>query len=57
MKDILGLTAVLLSFSGFILIENVFTIEPSITSGNGNLGLLVILVLSPVFIASCLYTF
>ncbi|WP_236015731.1 hypothetical protein [Planococcus soli] len=57
MKDILGGILVFLSFSGFILIENVFTIQPSVTSGNGNLGLLVIICLSPIFIGSYLYTF
>lgn len=57
MKDILGGILVLLSFLGFLLIENVFTIQPSVTSGNGNLGLLIIMALSPIFIASYLYTF
>lgn len=57
MKDIIGVIFVLLSFLGFYLIENVFTIEPQITSGNGNLGMLIILLLSPIFFVSYFYTF
>lgn len=57
MKDIIGVIFVLLSFLGFYLIENVFTIEPQVTSGNGNLGMLIILLLSPIFFVSYFYTF
>lgn len=47
----------LLSFIGFLLIENAFTIEPDVTSGNGNLGILIILLFSPAFLASYISTF
>ncbi|WP_394119870.1 hypothetical protein [Planococcus donghaensis] len=57
MKDIVGVIFILLSFLGFYLIENVFTIEPQVTSGNGNLGMLIILLLSPIFFVSYFYTF
>lgn len=57
MRDIIGVVFVILSFLGFYLIKNVFTIEPQVTSGNGNLGLLIILLLSPIFFVSYLYTF
>lgn len=45
------------SFFGFYLIEHVFTVKPHVISGNGNLGILVILLFSPVFISSWVYTF
>lgn len=57
MKDIIGVIFVLLSFLDFYLIENAFTIEPQVTSGNGNLGMLIILLLFPVFFVSYFYTF
>jgi hypothetical protein len=44
------------SFAGFIVVEKVFTIPPGVVSGNGNLGLLVIFVLSPFFIANYFVT-
>jgi hypothetical protein len=46
----------LFSFIGFITIEKLFTIPTDITSGNGNLGILVILGLSPFFIAAYFLT-
>jgi hypothetical protein len=47
----------LLSFFGFYLIENIFTIKPDVISGNGNLGILIIVLFSPIFIASYFFTF
>jgi hypothetical protein len=46
-----------LSYLGFYLIENIFTIRPDVTSGNGNLGILVIIGLMPIFILSYLLTY
>lgn len=48
---------VLLSFFGFYLIETTFTIDPDRISGNGNLGILIIMLFSPIFIAGYLLTF
>lgn len=56
-KTIYWLTSLVLSFLGFFLIEHIFTIKPHVISGNGNLGILVILVFSPVFLASYILTF
>lgn len=47
----------LFSFFGFYLIEHVFTVKPHVISGNGNLGILVIFLFTPVFISSWVYTF
>lgn len=47
----------ILSFIGFLIIENLFTIKPHVTSGNGNLGLLVIIIFSPIFIANYILVF
>jgi hypothetical protein len=49
--------SLLLSFFGFYLIENIFTIKPDVISGNGNLGILIIVLFSPIFIASYFFTF
>ncbi|WP_019241781.1 hypothetical protein [Bacillus sp. AP8] len=49
--------SILLSFLGFYLIENTFTIKPDVISGNGNLGMLIILLLSPLFITSYFLTY
>lgn len=46
-----------LSYLGFYLIENIFTIRPDVTSGNGNLGILVIIVFMPIFILSYFLTY
>ena len=46
-----------LSYLGFYLIENIFTIRPDVTSGNGNLGILVIIGLMPIFILSYFLTY
>jgi len=46
-----------LSYLGFYLIENTFTIKPHVTSGNGNLGILVIIVFMPLFILSYFLTY
>lgn len=54
---IFGGISILLSFLGFYLIENTFTIKPNVISGNGNLGLLIILLLSPIFIAGYILTY
>lgn len=40
-----------------MIIENLFTTKPSVTSGNGNLGLLAILLFSPIFVTSYILTF
>ncbi|MEH7883725.1 hypothetical protein V7654_05295 [Bacillus sp. JJ1609] len=56
-KSIFWMISVLLSSLGFFLIENTFTIQPDVNSGNGNLGLLIIMLFSPVFIASYILTF
>nr|WP_245349947.1 hypothetical protein [Cytobacillus eiseniae] len=47
----------ILSLLGFYLIESKFTIHPAVISGNGNLAIIIILLFSPVFIASYFYTF
>lgn len=47
----------LFSFFGFYLIEHLFTVRPHVISGNGNLGILVIFLFTPVFITSWVYTF
>lgn len=47
----------LFSFFGFYLIEHVFTVNPHVVSGNGNLGILIIFLFTPVFISSWVYTF
>jgi hypothetical protein len=44
--------SILLSFLGFYLIENVFSISPDVWSGNGNPGILIIMLFSPVFVLS-----
>lgn len=54
---IFGVIIILLSLLGFYLIENIFTIKPNVTSGNGNLGILIIFLLSPIFIASYFFTY
>ena len=46
-----------LSYLGFYLIENIFTIRPDVTPGNGNLGILVIIGLMPIFILSYFLTY
>jgi ABC-type Fe3+ transport system permease subunit len=46
-----------LSYLGFYLIENMFTIKPDVTSGNGNLGILVIIVFMPIFILNYFLTY
>ncbi|WP_064093156.1 hypothetical protein [Rossellomorea aquimaris] len=51
------LISTLLSFLGFFLIENVFTVQPNTISGNGNLGILIIMLFSPIFIVSYYLTF
>ncbi|WP_245629837.1 small integral membrane protein 15 [Domibacillus robiginosus] len=56
MKYMIWVILLVVSFSGFIVLEKVFTMPPNVTSGNGNVGLLVILCLSPFFIASCFAT-
>ncbi|MBG9450993.1 hypothetical protein ABE67_17150 [Cytobacillus firmus] len=56
-KSILWILCFLFSFFGFYLIEHVFTVKPHVISGNGNLGILVILLFTPVFISSWIYTF
>jgi dipeptide/tripeptide permease len=42
---------------GFYLIENTFTIKPDVISGNGNLGIVMIILFSPIFIVSYFLTF
>lgn len=49
--------SLVLSYLGFYLIENIFTIRPDVTSGNGNLGILVIIVFMPIFILSYFLTY
>lgn len=49
--------SLLFSFLGFLFIEHAFTIEPHRISGNGNLGIVVIFLFSPVFITSYILTF
>ena len=56
-KPIIWVIIFLSSFLGFQLIENIFTIRPNIISGNGNLGILIIILFSPIFIASYFLTF
>ncbi|MDM5225326.1 hypothetical protein QUF73_03810 [Cytobacillus sp. NJ13] len=47
----------LFSFSGFYLIEHLFTVDPNVISGNGNLGILIIFLFTPVFISSWIFTY
>ncbi|MFL0363997.1 hypothetical protein ACH0BF_13360 [Pseudobacillus sp. 179-B 2D1 NHS] len=54
---IFWLMSLFLSFLGFYNIEHLFTIKPDETSGNGNLGMLVILAFSPIFAMSCFLTY
>lgn len=49
--------SILLSFLGFFLIENTFTIKPEVISGNGNFGILILMLLSPFFISSYFLTY
>ncbi|RBP96614.1 hypothetical protein DFO70_101427 [Cytobacillus firmus] len=56
-KLIFWVLCFLFSFLGFYLIEHLFTVKPHVISGNGNLGILVILLFTPVFISSWVYTF
>ncbi|WP_436371204.1 hypothetical protein [Cytobacillus sp. BC1816] len=56
-KLIFWVLCFLFSFFGFYLIEHLFTVKPQVISGNGNLGILVILLFTPVFISSWVYTF
>lgn len=56
-KSTFWMISFLFSFLGFFIIENIFTIKPDVISGNGNLGLLIIMLFSPVFITSYFLTF
>lgn len=57
MKRTLGWSILfLLSFAGFKLIEIFFTIEPAVTSGNGNLAIIVIPLFMPLFFISWMMT-
>ncbi|EWG11096.1 hypothetical protein [Cytobacillus firmus] len=56
-KQIYWSLSFLFSFFGFYLIEHLFTVKPHVVSGNGNLGILVIFLFTPVFISSWIYTF
>lgn len=49
--------SILLTFLGFYLIENMFTINPDVWSGNGNLGILIMIIFSPIFILSYFFTY
>ncbi|WP_282935814.1 hypothetical protein [Paenibacillus sp. RC67] len=57
MKYIVWFLSLVISFAGFYVIEHLFTIPPDKVSGNGNLGLLMILIGSPFFITSLVLTF
>ncbi|MCR2822602.1 hypothetical protein [Lederbergia panacisoli] len=50
-------TTTLISFFGFYLIEHIFTVSPESISGNGNLGIIFIMLFSPFFLASYIFTF
>ncbi|WP_188208091.1 hypothetical protein [Alkalibacillus aidingensis] len=54
---IFGFISILLTFLGFYLIENMFTINPDVWSGNGNLGILIMMLFSPIFILSYFLTY
>ncbi|WP_264739496.1 hypothetical protein [Cytobacillus firmus] len=56
-KLIYWILSFLFSFSGFYLIEHLFTEEPHVISGNGNLGILIIFLFTPVFISSWIFTY
>ncbi|GGI11844.1 hypothetical protein [Gottfriedia solisilvae] len=56
-REIFWSVSLFLSFLGFYLIENVFTIKPNVISGNGNLAILAILFFSPIFITSYFLTY
>lgn len=49
--------SIFLSFLGFYLVEKVFTISPDVWSGNGNLGILIMMLFSPVFVISYVFTY
>lgn len=48
---------ILLSYLGFYIINNFFTIEPDVISGNGNPGLIIIILFSPIFVIGYLLTY
>ncbi|MBS4202277.1 hypothetical protein KHA93_21940 [Bacillus sp. FJAT-49732] len=50
-------TTLLFSFLGFYLMEHIFTFKPESISGNGNPGILIIILFSPLFLASYILTF
>ncbi|MBX9974816.1 hypothetical protein [Cytobacillus firmus] len=56
-KLIYWILSFLFSFSGFYLIEHLFTVDPNVISGNGNLGILIIFLFTPVFISSWIFTY
>ena len=56
-REIFWSVSLFLSFLGFYLIENVFTIKPNVISGNGNLAILAILFFTPIFITSYFLTY
>ena len=56
-KLIFWILSFLFSFFGFYLIEHLFTVNQHVTSGNGNLGILVIFLFTPVFISSWIFTY
>ncbi|KAF0825177.1 hypothetical protein KIS1582_0964 [Cytobacillus firmus] len=55
-KQVYWSLSFLFSFFGFYLIEHLFTVKPNVISGNGNLGILIIFLCTPVFISSWVYT-
>ncbi|WP_027964698.1 hypothetical protein [Halalkalibacillus halophilus] len=56
-KNMAWVVSLLISLFGFYLIQYVFTVSPSTTSGNGNLGILIIILFSPFFLLSYYFTF
>ena len=56
-RYVFWLGSFVLSYIGFFLIENIFTIRPDVISGNGNLGILVIIGFLPIFLVSYFFTY
>ncbi|WP_100401858.1 hypothetical protein [Bacillus sp. FJAT-42315] len=57
MRNKIWILSLIFSLIGFILIEKVFTMSPNVISGNGNVAILLIPLLSPIFILSIILTY
>jgi len=55
-KHVIWILSLLVSLAGFLVIQHIFTIDPDRISGNGNLGILVMIAFAPFFITSFFMT-